>query len=484
MSGIYYSYNITVTAVDGRKRVHPICFETGLNALPGVDKAPLSTALGNVCNGSELLKALDLLAEGPFFTDAQFAGCDAQTCAEKQAVIDNISNIQSFDGIARIDIYEFSGWSDGDSTFLLISLTNKNNPHIPIASENLADKMTTAEWRQLFKCALGNYNTTVGDREGFDKVAMIGEFRGAQKEVVLPRYLDQYKVIDITENTFKKLDFVQSVIIPEGILGIDERAFNQCPNLKTIILPKSLVSIQSDFLYKCPQAVLKLPEGSLAIDIAEDEGIPYEIYTEPLYDYVEEINRFLTSKGKTPEAPKKQPAKPKSTPAVITVGEPSGKPEDFVVKSGKLTKYVGPGGDVLIIAGKKPITEIGRSAFEGCKTITSVVIPDGVEKIGMFAFDKCRNLVQVSLPASVTCIDSNAFYYCSALTSVVIPEGVEIIEKDTFKGCSALASVTLPKSIKFIKEGAFWGCKNLTIYADNPYVKGFAKSENIPYVKK
>ena len=41
--------------------------------------------------------------------------------------------------------------------------------------------------------------------------------------------------------------------------------------------------------------------------------------------------------------------------------------QDFVIENGVLTKYNGPGGDVTIPEG---VTEIGSSAFDGCKKLT------------------------------------------------------------------------------------------------------------------
>ena len=41
--------------------------------------------------------------------------------------------------------------------------------------------------------------------------------------------------------------------------------------------------------------------------------------------------------------------------------------QDFVIENGALTKYNGPGGDVTIPEG---VTEIGSSAFDGCKKLT------------------------------------------------------------------------------------------------------------------
>lgn len=62
--------------------------------------------------------------------------------------------------------------------------------------------------------------------------------------------------------------------------------------------------------------------------------------------------------------------------------------QDFVIAKGVLTKYNGPGGDVVIPAGVK---KIGEGAFKGCTALTGVTIPEDVTKIGERAFYGCRS---------------------------------------------------------------------------------------------
>ena len=78
----------------------------------------------------------------------------------------------------------------------------------------------------------------------------------------------------------------------------------------------------------------------------------------------------------------------------------------------KLLSYVGSVKVVSIPASYEgtAITEIGTACFKGNKTITEVVIPDGVTSIGSLAFMGCSNLSKVTIPASVTSIGTQAFY--------------------------------------------------------------------------
>lgn len=95
---------------------------------------------------------------------------------------------------------------------------------------------------------------------------------------------------------------------------------------------------------------------------------------------------------------------------------------DFVIENGVLTKYTGPGGDV--------------------------VVPEGVHTIGDRAFHDCRTMNTVSLPAGLKEIQGDymggAFYSCTGLTSIILPDSVETVGYGVFYGCSNLLEVTMP----------------------------------------
>ena len=107
------------------------------------------------------------------------------------------------------------------------------------------------------------------------------------------------------------------------------------------------------------------------------------------------------------------------------------------------------------------VTSIGAYAFKGCSGLTSLTIPSGVTSIGNSAFEGCRSLTSLTIPSSVTSIGESAFV-CSGLTSLTIPSGVTSIGRSAFSGCSGLTSLTIPSSVTSIGESAFWDCSGLT----------------------
>ena len=148
------------------------------------------------------------------------------------------------------------------------------------------------------------------------------------------------------------------------------------------------------------------------------------------------------------------------------------------------------------------VTWIGYSAFENCTGLKSMTIPDSVTRIGAWAFERCRALTNVTIPDSVTSIGEGAFAYCYGLTEIQItdlpswcriafggsgpfagnsdsyayslyldhtlvtelhiPDSVTKIGNYAFEFCTGLRSVTIPESVTSIGYGAFNGCSGLT----------------------
>ncbi len=101
------------------------------------------------------------------------------------------------------------------------------------------------------------------------------------------------------------------------------------------------------------------------------------------------------------------------------------------------------------------VTSIESFAFYGCTSLKNVIIGNGVTKIGWYAFSRCTSLASVTIPDSVTSIVEEAFSDCTSLTSVTIGNSVTSIGYSAFRGCTSLTSVTIPESVTAIGWLAF-----------------------------
>ena len=127
------------------------------------------------------------------------------------------------------------------------------------------------------------------------------------------------------------------------------------------------------------------------------------------------------------------------------------------------------------------VTEIGLSAFHDCTGLTSVTIGNSVTYIDFNAFYGCTGLTSISIPNSVTHIEA-AFDGCTSLTKLILEDGAESISGVNFTSCpietfylgrntsdafvreiTTLKEVTIGNYVDSIVNDAFAGCTGITL---------------------
>lgn len=58
------------------------------------------------------------------------------------------------------------------------------------------------------------------------------------------------------------------------------------------------------------------------------------------------------------------------------------------------------------------VLAIQDGAFNSCKILSHITIPNSVTSIGNYAFTRCTGLTSITIPNSVTSIGGGAFYGC------------------------------------------------------------------------
>ncbi len=90
---------------------------------------------------------------------------------------------------------------------------------------------------------------------------------------------------------------------------------------------------------------------------------------------------------------------------------------------------------------------IGYRAFDGCTSLTEIVLPDYVTTlINSFGtsetFRNCTSLKKVTLGKRISSMGTAVFSGCSNLQEVVINDGLSVISENCFSGCTAIKTIT------------------------------------------
>lgn len=262
---------------------------------------------------------------------------------------------------------------------------------------------------------------------------------------------------------FSGCDRLLSVTIPEGVTAINKEAFFACKNLKNVRLPESLKTIGWKSFMGCSSlSEIVIPDGVTAIYSKAFDGTALSrdknrLDNNVLYLGNKLIRASLFLSGEYEIKPGTNCIAASAFSgcrSLTSVKIPEG---IITIENGTFSAC----GSLTNVTLPDEIRSIGDYAFSGCGRLLDISIPEGVMGIGERAFENCAALTDVTIPGSVTSLAESAFSACAGLTNVTIHEGTKRIGTQCFEDCANLKFVRLPKSLTSIGVNAFSNCKDI-----------------------
>ncbi|WP_302546527.1 leucine-rich repeat domain-containing protein [Coprobacter fastidiosus] len=154
---------------------------------------------------------------------------------------------------------------------------------------------------------------------------------------------------------------------------------------------------------------------------------------------------------------------------------------DFYAQNDEFSTYFFKGCKLKTIVFPLSLKVVGNAAFSECYNLSGkIIIPEGVTTVGVSSFEATA-IESVELPSSlitvtdgamaIDAIGTHAFENCRSLREINIPESVTTIQTSVFSGCTSLTTITLPKGVTWVRGSAFQDCiglKEIRVHASVP----------------
>jgi serine/threonine protein kinase len=408
--------------------------------------------------------------------------------AGSYVIPEGVTNLgeSSFAGSAKLTSLTIPSSVTGIATYAFWGCTDLASVTIPNSVTSI-EGGTFVDCTNLAQVKIGSSVTNIGGW-AFTRCSGLGS-------VTIPN-----TVTSIGNNAFDGCVGLTNVTIGKNVATIGGAAFQSCTKLAGITIPNSVTTIGQEAFAHC---------GSLA-GITIPNGVT-SLGNWPFWD-CGSLTRVTIPRSITNIGPNSFTDCRRLISISVDAANPAFSSMDGVLFDKEKTRILsfpgGRGGSYAIPGG---ITKIGDRAFCGCRSLTSVTVPESVTNIDPQGLGYCDNLASVCFKGNPPTLGGNVFdgdnkatvcylpgakgwgsnfggrpafpadkdfaytteNYTIIIAKYVGPGGavtiparinelpVIAIGSGAFSGCTNVTSVTVPKSVTTIRDSAFAGCTRL-----------------------
>lgn len=246
-----------------------------------------------------------------------------------------------------------------------------------------------------------------------ERVVIDGLTDETLKEVVIPKELDGYPVIEIGDGAFKNCKQLESVELPDTVLTLRRHIFEGCERLVKVKLSEGIKDLSTHMFRGCVSLQeIELPQKLRMIGLGSFEGC--------------------------------------SSLTQITI------PEEVHIIGADAFKNCT---SLETVNFPEDLSRVSAGAFSGCTGLEKVKLPMLLDQIDIDTFGGCINLKEVELPEGLAKINISAFRHCDSLKRINIPSNVSNIAEYVLDLITAMKEEHIGKRVH---ENPFADCHELS----------------------
>ena len=304
---------------------------------------------------------------------------------------------------------------------------------------------------------------------------------GDNKSITSVKLGDYVEIVD--DQAFSMCSALTSVTFGTGVKLLGDYSFRYCTSLTSIELGKNIEVIKYGAFYNCQKLVDIKAYGK--IRIIEDDAFKKTEYTTVASNWKNKViyigTNLIQAEGTISGTYKIEPNTtcigglafygcaslsgvviPDSVHSIglkafanatslnnITVGNGVTYVGEKAFYNTKYYNTSSKWTNNVLYVGKSAVA--AKTSLSGTYTLTA-----GTKAIADMAFNNCKSLTSVVMPDSVVCIGEYAFRGCTKLGTVVLGTGVKEIGILAFKDCAALKNIT-------VNDASGWKAGNISV---------------------